>query len=439
LAISYFIFGISLNTSLVIASGLAMSSTAIILKMLNENGQISNPFGKKVLGILLFQDIAVIPILLMVTFLTQTDISLFSMLSKTLISATGLILIIFIIGKYLINFLMRLVVKSKSKELFILTVLLITLSTSVLAHTFGFTYSLGAFLGGILIAETQYKHQVEADLVPFRDLLLAVFFVTVGMQIDIGFFIENFFTIIFLAIIIMLIKAVIIYKMLNFFTNKLISLQTALTISQVGEFSFVIFQIAYTYKLLSDDIFALLTLSVIISMIATPFIVKNLDNLIYMIFKRNIISCNKKLNTQNFRDHIIVAGYGEFAKKIIMKLKEENLPYIILVDKYLLYEKAIDDGEFAIFGNIDNHSILFQAKADSAKVLLIALHDLAYIKRIAYSVKDMNKDIKIVTKVTDIEFLDDWDISKEYIIDMHKYGSARIAKNTIDIYKKERK
>jgi CPA2 family monovalent cation:H+ antiporter-2 len=258
------------------------------------------------------------------------------------------------------------------------------------------------------------------------------------MQIDIGFFIENFFFIIILAVVIMLIKAVIIYKMLNFFTNKLVSLQTALTISQVGEFSFVIFQIAYTYKLLNDDIFALLTLSVIISMVATPFVIKNLDRLIYLIFKRNVINCNKKLNTKDLKDHIVVAGYGSFAKKIIMKLKEENLPYIILIDRYSLYERAIDDGEFAIFGNIDNHSILFQAKADSAKVLLIALHDLAYIKRIAYSVKDMNKDIKIVTKVTDIGFLDDWDIPKEHIIDMYKYGSARIAKNTIDIYKEER-
>jgi CPA2 family monovalent cation:H+ antiporter-2 len=258
------------------------------------------------------------------------------------------------------------------------------------------------------------------------------------MQIDFGFFADNIFTVFILAIVIMVIKATIIFSMLKFFTNKLVSMQTALTISQVGEFSFVIFQVAAAYKVIEGDISQMLTLAVVISMIATPFIVKNLDKLVYLVFKRNIISCNKDINTDNYKDHIIVAGYGSFAKKIIAKLKEQNLSYIILVDSYQLYEKAISDGEYAIFGNIDNHSILFQAKADMAKVLVIALHDLEYVKRIAYSVKDMNENIHIVTKVTDIHALKDWDISTEHIIDMYKYGSSKIAKNTIDIYKKEK-
>jgi len=182
--LSHYIFSLDFQSSIIIAAALALSSTAIVLKILNSNREISKEYGKRSLGILIFQDIMVVPILLMITILSADNISLGSLLLKTFFDALLLFAALWAFGKFILEPFFQEVVKSDSHEIFIGSVLFLVMGASTLAHSLGFSYSLGALIAGMIIAETRYKHQVEADLIPFRDLLLGLFFITVGMQID---------------------------------------------------------------------------------------------------------------------------------------------------------------------------------------------------------------------------------------------------------------
>jgi len=189
----WLVFKIDLRISLIIGSAVALSSTAIVLKLLNENREISKPYGRISLGILLFQDISVIPVLISISVLVNKDANLISLIIKTLGGFLALIVFIWIYAKFVAPFIISQAVKTKSDEIFMVSVLFVVLTAAEIAHFFGLSYSLGAFLAGMILSETKYKYQIEADLVPFRDLLLGIFFLSVGLMVNIFFVINNIF------------------------------------------------------------------------------------------------------------------------------------------------------------------------------------------------------------------------------------------------------
>lgn len=209
--IAHFVFSIDFKAAIIAGFGLSLSSTAIVLKILNETGQISTDYGRNSLGILIFQDIAVIPILLMVTIFTNNDKTLSVLLIETAVDAAIALSILIVIGKYALSYFFKVVSSTNSKEIYMGSILFVVIGASYIAHHFGFSYSLGAFIAGMMIADTIYKYQVEADLIPFRDLLLGVFFVSIGLQIDLTIIKENILIILGLSIAIMLIKATITF------------------------------------------------------------------------------------------------------------------------------------------------------------------------------------------------------------------------------------
>lgn len=213
---------------------MALSSTAIVLKILNSNREINKEYGRRSLGILIFQDMMVIPILLMITIFAANDLSLGTLLFKTLLDAIILFIILWAFGKFILEPFFNEVVKSNSDEIFIGSILFLVMGASVLAHSLGFSYSLGAFVAGMIISETQFKHQVEADLIPFRDLLLGIFFITVGMQIDFTVISEYLVMIIGLLILFTVMKMGIIYGLLGWTVNKRVALKTSLSLFQLG-------------------------------------------------------------------------------------------------------------------------------------------------------------------------------------------------------------
>ncbi|MDQ7046958.1 MAG: cation:proton antiporter [Sulfurovum sp.] len=292
---TYYLFDINIETSIIIGAAMALSSTAIVLKLLNENGDINKHYGRKVLGVLLFQDIAVIPILLMITLFSIKDASVSSLLFLTLIKAIALIVGLFMAGKYLLEPFFHEVSKTKSNEIFIGSILLVVIGSSFISHQFGFSYSLGAFIAGMMISETKYKHQVEADLIPFRDLLLGVFFITVGMQLDFRTIYENILTISLLLPAIIVIKMLIIFSILRFATNKRNALKGSLALFQLGEFALVIFELSFARGLLEPELGQILIITVVISMVMTPFVLRNISQL-------GQTSCSeKKILTQILR------------------------------------------------------------------------------------------------------------------------------------------
>lgn len=302
--LGYFVLGLSPIFSLVLGMGLSLSSTAIVLKFFEDSKQLSTPMGKSAVGILIFQDIAAIPMLLILTILGSKDSNVNLLILKTFISAGIILVLLLLPGKKGANLILEQAKDTRLPEIFIGTILVIVCSTAGLSHFFGFSMSLGAFIVGMAISKSRYKINVQEEFAQLKNLFLALFFITIGMQINVNFFMEKFFVVIFLLILVMGFKTAIIYALLRFFRDAKTAIKTALSLAQIGEFSFVIFLNSGSHQLFNlqekkgilgflhqknilniaqNDIHQLLILMVVFSMLATPFILKYLESIAQFI------------------------------------------------------------------------------------------------------------------------------------------------------------
>jgi len=403
--ISNTLFSIELKASIIIGSALALSSTAIVLKILNENGDISKLFGRKVLGVLLFQDIAVIPILLMITIFSSTNSSISSLLLETIFDAIILLTGLFISGKYLLEPFLHKISKVKSNELFISSILLIVIGSSYLAHLFNFSYSLGAFIAGMMIAETHFKHQVEADLIPFRDLLLGVFFITVGMQLDFKIIYDNIILISLLLPALIILKVSIIYSIFRFKSTSRESLKTALSIFQLGEFALVIFELSSAKGLLDTTTVQILIVVVIITMIITPFILKNLSRITDIGNSSLDIDTtnNISINQTNLKSHIVLIGYGRLGKTIAKQLTKNNINFIAIETDIQTVKEAQRLKEPVIFGNAAQKNILEAVRIKEASSVIISIGNSQKLQQICEAVNDLTHNTKTIVRVNRFE------------------------------------
>ncbi|MDR0746637.1 MAG: cation:proton antiporter [Helicobacteraceae bacterium] len=402
-AIGFFAFGIELKIAVIIGSALSMSSTAIVLKILKDNGSISKPFGRQVLGILIFQDIAVIPILLMVTlFSPQPDgmMDPMRLIVKMSVSAVIVLVLLSTVGKYAMTQLLKYASNSQTHEIFVGTVLLVVVAAALLAHEFGFSYSLGALIAGIMIAETRYKHQVEADLAPFRDLLLGVFFVTVGLQINLRLFIDNVVFILLFVVGVMILKGLIVYAISRALSDKKSAIRSAVSLMQMGEFSFAIFALS-SAMMPQNDLLGMITVAVAISMVLTPFMLKKMENIASLFEKKRggAAAAAIAFDSAKVKDHVIVVGYGEaLGQQAAQMLKEQDVPYVCIEGQYNRVEDGIDRGHAVMLGNATQLSILEGAGLKSARAIIVAIDREHEIRLIVDNALEANPDINIVLK-----------------------------------------
>ncbi len=400
-ALCHEILNMDLKASIIIGFALALSSTAIVLKVLNESGEINKAYGRKALGILLFQDIAVIPILLMISIFTNKDTNISLLLLNTLLGALSVFGILFLVGKYFINSFLKWVVQTDSNEIFISSILFIVIGSSFLAHYFGFSYSLGAFIGGMMIAETKFKYQVEADLVPFRDLLLGVFFITVGMQIDVKTAFENIGWIFLTLITVMSIKAVIIYLILLMSEIKRTAFKTALSLMQIGEFALAIFSLAYSNALIDAKTNQIVILTVVFSMIISPFVLNHIKKIAGIFIKESLTAPDEI--PSGYFGHFIVCGYGPLGKKVAKKLKELNLKYLIIEYDFDRVQKGKEAGEPIYFGNAAQKTILEAANIKEAIATIVAVENEEHLRLICEAISSINPKGNTVVKVVSME------------------------------------
>jgi CPA2 family monovalent cation:H+ antiporter-2 len=394
-------FSIEARSAIIIGAAMALSSTAIVLKLLNENGDINKLYGRKVLGILLFQDIAVIPILLMITIFSVTDKTVSSLLFETFINATILLVGLYFVGKYLLEPFFAQVSATKSNEIFVGSVLLIVIGASYLAHMFGFSYSLGAFIAGMMIAETHYKHQVEADLIPFRDLLLGVFFVTVGMQLDFKVIYENVTWILVILPSLILIKVAIIYTILRFSADNKTSLKSALSIFQLGEFALVIFELSFAKNLLDPVIGQILIVIVVISMIMTPFILKNITQIVdfFTSMKKETEDVECYERDEKLSGHIVLIGFGRLGKSISKLIEQKDLKYIAIEGDISTVKEAQKINQPVIFGNAAQKNILESVNIKKASAVIISIGNSQKLHHICQVVNEVTHNSRTIVKV----------------------------------------
>ncbi len=394
-----YLFGLPTDASLIIGAALALSSTAIVLTYLKENKGIYAPYGLQTTGILIFQDIAVIPILIMIGFLANKGGDLGSVLLGTLLSAVVVIGLLFVVGKRVVAWLLHFSSDTRLEELFMGSVFMIVIGASLLAHAAGFTYSLGAFVAGMIIAETKYLHKVEADIAPFKDLLLGLFFITVGMKIDLSFFVAHLFEIVGLLALIIFIKGAIIHAIIGLGSRSVTGFKTAVTLSQVGEFSFAIFALAATNDLLSHDLAQLLVLVVVLSMIATPFILARRKWLQDILFKKGEIKEADLSGLANHKDHIIVCGYGKVGQKVAKRLRDANIDHVVIENNYALVQKASHAGEEIYYGDISKSSTLHAMHAENAACIIITLEEAEKRLLVCEALLHHKSDLNIVAQV----------------------------------------
>jgi len=398
------IFNIEVKSSVIIGSALALSSTAIVLKLLNENGDINKAFGRKVLGVLLFQDIAVIPILLMITIFSVKDGSVSDLLLMTLGKAILLLLGLFIAGKYLLEPFFNAVSRTKSNEIFISSILLIVIGASYVAHVFGFSYSLGAFIAGMMIAETHYKYQVEADLIPFRDLLLGIFFITVGMQLDFKIIFENIGIISILLPALIIIKIVIIYSIFRFKSTSRESLKTALSIFQLGEFALVIFELSFAQGLIDPIVGQILIVIVVISMIITPFVLKNITPITdFFIRTREKNHGFAPIENENLTNHIVLIGYGRLGRHISKLIQKDGIEFVAIEGDIEIVKNAQKSNLPVIFGNASQKNILESVNIKDASSVIISIGNSKKLNHICEVVNDLTHNTKTIVKVNRFE------------------------------------
>lgn len=395
------LFGVASTQALIIALAFSLSSTAVVLGYLKHSKEIHLPYGQRAMGILVFQDIAVIPILLLIGFLQKSEVSISLLVMDTLLGA-AIVLGIFLVGRRVIDWLLGFAADTGEEELFIGLVLVLTVGFSVVAHEAGFTYSLGAFLAGMVIAETKYLHKVEADISAFRDLLLGTFFVTVGLKIDLSYFFDHIGLIVLLLAAVMLLKSAIIFVIVRMGTPGPIAGETALSLSQVGEFSFAIFALATQARLLDAELEQLLIMIVVLSMILTPFYLHRIHPLLSRLCRQE--EPYEDLSTlSEYRDHVIICGYSVVGKIVARDLRARGVNYVIIDNSAKHVGEGLDRGEPTYLGDLSKKSVAEALSTENAAAIIVTLDNPEKKRLVCETVLSVNPKANLVVKIMTLE------------------------------------
>jgi CPA2 family monovalent cation:H+ antiporter-2 len=406
-AIGHWLVGLELRVNLIVCLALSLSSTAIVLNLLTRSRKISGRYGRNSVGILLFQDIAVIPILLMVAILAKSQQSVTSLLLEVAYGGIVVFLLLFVGGRFVTPFALKHVIGTRSHELFVGGILVFVVGAAQFAHYLGFTYSLGAFLAGLVIAETQYRHQVVADMIPFRDILLGVFFITVGIQVDPLFVASNFLTIMAVTLGLLLVKSVVLFAIMRVFNGTRTSLKTALLLSQCGEFSFVVFETAQYNNLFMDPERAqILIMAIVMTMMLTPFMFRYRDPIV------SRISSSVGLAVDNGSDdielevnerYVVICGYGMLGQRVGVHLDAQGIPFIAVEHDGSAFRTWRERGAPVLFGNAASRQFLEKIHIDNARAVVIAISNEARVLLVAQSVRSISPDVPIMVCAANVQ------------------------------------
>lgn len=400
-------YGLSFATAFVIAGALTMSSTAIVSKILMERVDLNSRHGRLSIGILLFQDLAVIPILVLIPTLGAQAENWQTILGLSLLKSAVLLFILFKFGKNILNHWFDLVAKQRSRELFVMNVLMVTLLLAYATNTVGLSYALGAFVAGMLISETRYRYQVESDIAPFRDILLGLFFISVGMLLNVFQLFEHIGLVLLLFTGFVLFKAVVIALLTRYFKFELgVGIRTGLILAQAGEFGFVILALGLKEGLIDGDVLQLMLAVSLLSMIAAPFIIQYNGRIARKLVKsytRNSSQVVESVHAagKELSGHVIICGYGRSGQYLGRFLKEESIPFIALdIDPARVHDAAAA-GEQVVYGDAGRQLVLEAAGAERAKALIVSYSDMRSSMKVLHKVQERYPNLPVIVRTYD--------------------------------------
>ncbi|AGK00452.1 MULTISPECIES: monovalent cation:proton antiporter-2 (CPA2) family protein [unclassified Wolbachia] len=399
-------FGVNTNIATVIGGGLALSSTAIVLQVLQEKGSQASQVGRLSIAVLLMQDFAVVPLIVLVPLLTgNSEHSLISSLAGSLVQAAIALVLIFITGRLLLRPLFSVIAKMESNEIFISTTLLIVLGAAFITEQFHLSLALGAFVAGLLVAETEYRHSVEHAVLPFKDLFLGLFFMTVGMSINTELLLNKLPLITLLSIILIVLKTSIIYILCRFFGFKSApAIQAGLLLSQGGEFAFILFRLADELNVLPSEIAQVLMMVTTVTMAFTPLL-SGLGDWIANSFstEKTILDDEAvETDTQDLHNHVIVAGFGRVGYMVTKMLTAEHLSYVVVDIQSKIVKEGKSDSFPIYLGDVTRCEILKSVGIERAQALVISIKNEVTIKKVVSLVAANFPHVNIVIRLPDL-------------------------------------
>ena len=405
------LLGYGWRAGVVLGGALAMSSTAIVSKMLAERSELGTPHGRDIMGILLFQDLAVVAFLILIPALAGTGANLPSVLGVALAKAVVALAIILFLGQRPMRAWFHLVARQRSPELFVLNVLLVTLGMAELTELAGLSLALGAFLAGMLISETEFRYQVEEDIKPFRDVLLGLFFVTIGMMLDLrGVALHPLEMIALLVVPVGAKLALIILLSRAFGAPLATALRTGFYLAQAGEFALVMLALASSNTLLSPEFMQLVLASMIVSMLIAPLLIQNANAWVRRLTANDWLARAAEVTqvaafTMARQGHVIVCGFGRSGQNLTRLLEREDITYLALdSDPQRVRDAA--DGTTVVYGDASRRETLVSAGIAKARALVVTFDDTPTALKILHHVQHLRPELPVIVRTRDDSELD---------------------------------
>ena len=390
----------------------ALSSTAIVSKLLTERLELNAPHGQMSIGVLLFQDLAVVPMLILLPALAGNAETLALDLAIAFLKVVLVMVLLFTVGQKLLRPWFHVVARQRSGELFMINVLLITLSISWLTELAGLSLALGAFVAGMLIAETEYRYQVEEDIRPFRDILLGFFFITIGMRLDLAALAERFWLVFAFVAVLVPGKAIVMFAVARTFRYRANdALRTALALAQGGEFGFVLIALAGNLGLVAPAIEQAAITSVLISMLMSPFLIQQTPRLVRLLIRSDWGSQAADLHqilvsSMMRNEHAIICGYGRSGQALARLLEKEDMSLFALDLDPERVREAAAAGDAVVFGDAGKREVLLAAGLMRAKVLVITFADTHASMQILRVAQTLRPDLPIIVRTVDDSDID---------------------------------
>lgn len=424
------ISGMDTGTAIFLGMIITPSSTAIVLKLLMERGEVESPYGRITTSILIFQDIAVIPMMLLMPMLIPGGNSSIKDIGITLGYAAVVVVLLFVVARFIVPKLLGKVTNTRSREVFLFSIILICMVVAYITNKAGLSLALGAFLAGMIVSETGYGYQALGNVVPFKDVFTGFFFISIGMMIDINIFISNPLFILFMALLVIFIKTLVTTAAVNVLGYSLeTSLKTGLALAQVGEFSFILATTGLGMNIFTEAQNSLFIATAVISMAATPFLMQLAPALSRVLSKipmpENILKGyfhDKKSDKKNFNDHIIIVGFGLAGRIIAKAAAHASIEYIVIEMNPNTVHNEKQKGTPIFYGDAAQEEILEHASIKKARSIVITGADYNTAKNMVETARRLNPTIIIIVRTR----------FKVYNAELKKLGASEIVTEEVE-------
>jgi CPA2 family monovalent cation:H+ antiporter-2 len=393
----------------------ALSSSALVLKLLQERSELTSNYGRTVLGILIFQDLLLVPLLLFANFLGSDTVNVGGELLILGLKAILIIGFVYAGNKWLLPKLLHLVAMTKNQELFMMSIFLICLAIALLTSQLGMSLAFGAFLAGLMISESEYSHNAFGNLIPFKDTFTSFFFVSIGMLLDLSFVIDNYMLVFTSVLLLIFLKAIIGgatgFALGHTFRGFVL---IGLTISQVGEFSFILAKVGLDYSIISNYYYQLFLSVAVITMAMTPFLIRVSSPLSRLMLKLPLpkfivdgLFPLKEIEVPDLKYHLVIIGKDSSALKLSIMATHYNLPHVSIIFDPVIAKSKLDSGEPVVYGDAVNEPILLKAHVEKADVVVISIGSLIPCMAIIEKVRRLNNHAHILVRSKHVEDIEE--------------------------------